>query len=162
MWILPEQTTCFLDETQKAQLTVLFNALLPGDALNNVPDAAQSGAVNFVDLLLARDESVFADIPKWKALYPKALQALNDQSVQLFNKPLKEINAEQAASIVAQLETGSLINFLANGEKIDQPVLFDTLRRHCIQGCFSDTRWGGNTNRAMWKWYGYQEETKEI
>ncbi len=162
MWILPVQTTGFLDETQKAQLTVLLNAILPGDALKNVPDAAQSGAVNFIDLLLARDESVFADIPKWKALYPKALQALNEQTLQQFNKPITELSAEQATSIVAQLETGSLVNFVVNNEKLDQPSLFDTLRRHCIQGCFSDTRWGGNTNRAMWKWYGYQEETKEI
>jgi hypothetical protein len=162
MWILPEQTTGFLDEAQQSQLTVLFNAILPGDTLNNVPDAAQSGAVSFLDLLLTRDEPVFADIPKWKVLYPKALQALNEQSVQQFNKPLQELTGEQATSIMAQLETGSLINFQSGGEKIDQPILFDTLRRHCIQGCFSDTRWGGNTDRVMWKWYGYQEETKEL
>ena len=161
MWILPVQTTGFLDETQKAQLAVLFNALQPGDVTNKVPDAVQSGAVNFVDLLLARDETVFADIPKWKTLYPKALQALHDQSMLLFNTPLKTINGEQATSLIAQLETGSLTNFLFNGEKIDQAGLFDMLRRHCIQGCFSDTRWGGNTNLIMWKWFGYQEETKQ-
>ncbi|MDZ4792683.1 MAG: gluconate 2-dehydrogenase subunit 3 family protein [Bacteroidota bacterium] len=162
MWILPEQTTGFLNEIQKEQLTVLFNAILPGDTANHVPNAAKSGAIAFVDLLLARDESVFGDIPKWKALYPKALQIMQEQSVTQFNTSLKELSAEKAASLIMQLEAGALANFLFNGEKIDQPSLFDTLRRHCIQGCFSDARWGGNTNRVMWKWYGYQEETKEI
>jgi gluconate 2-dehydrogenase gamma chain len=162
MWILPEQKNGFLDDTQKAQVRVLFNALQPGDASRKVPNAEQSGAIHFIDLLLARDASVFEDIPKWKVLYPKALQALEEQSVLLFSKSLKDLTADEATSLIAKLETGALVNFQAGGEKLDQPFAFDTLRRHCIQGCFADTRWGGNTNRTMWKWFGYQEETKEL
>jgi hypothetical protein len=162
MWILPEQKNGFLDDTQKAQVTVLFNTLQPGDATRKVPNAEQSGAVIFIDLLLARDAAVFEDIPKWKTLYPKALLALDEQAVLLFNKPLKDLGADEATALIAKLETGALANFQSGAEKLDQAVLFDTLRRHCIQGCFADTRWGSNANRKMWKWFGYQEETKEL
>lgn len=161
MWILPESPGGFLNDTQKAQVTVLYNAILPGDATRKVPDAAQSGAVNYIDTLLARDASVFEDIPKWKALYPRALEALDLQAQQLFAKPLKDLSPDEATALIAKLETASLTGFTSGDEKIDQAGLFDTLRRHCIQGCFADTRWGGNTNRVMWKWFGYQEETKE-
>lgn len=162
MWILPEQKNGFLDDTQKAQVTVLFNALQPGHVIHKVPNAEQSGAVVFIDLLLARDATVFEDIPKWKTLYPKALMALNEQAVLLFSKPLGDLGAEEATALIAKLETGTLENFQSGAEKLDQAGLFDTLRRHCIQGCFADTRWGSNTNRTMWKWFGYQEETKEL
>ncbi|MCX6316021.1 MAG: gluconate 2-dehydrogenase subunit 3 family protein [Bacteroidetes bacterium] len=161
MWILPEQTTGFLNDIQKAQLTVLYNAIMPGDAVRKVPNAAQAGAVTFTDLLLARDVSVFEDIPKWQVLYPKALQALDEQAQQLFSKSLQQLNTDEATTLIAKLETNALVNFVAGSEKIDQAVLFDTLRRHCIQGCFADNRWGANQNRVMWKWFGYQEETKE-
>jgi gluconate 2-dehydrogenase gamma chain len=162
MWILPQQTNGFLDDTQKAQVSVLFNALQPGDAVRKIPNAEQAGAVNFIHLMLARDASVFEDIPKWKILYPKALQALEQQALQLFNKSLKDLLADEATALIGKLEIAALTNFQVNGEVLDQAGLFDTIRRHCIQGCFADTRWGGNTGRNMWKWFGYQEETKEL
>jgi gluconate 2-dehydrogenase gamma chain len=162
MWILPEQTTGFLNELQKAQLTVIYNAIMPGDATKRVPNAEQAGAVIFTDLLLARDAGVFEDIPKWKSVYPKALQALDEQALQLFSKALKDLAAEEAVSLLTKLEAGTLVNFQSGIEKAEQAALFDMLRRHCIQGCFADTRWGGNKNRVMWKWFGYQEETKEF
>lgn len=162
MWILPEQKNGFLNDVQKAQVRVLFNALQPGDTLRKVPDAEQSGAINFLSLLLARDASVFEDIPKWQLLYPKALQALDAQSALLFSKPLKDLNAEEASSLISKLETGALQNFSFHTELLDQLSLFDMLRKHCIQGCFADSRWGGNTEGIMWRWFGYQEEAKEL
>lgn len=162
MWILPQQHSGFLNDTQKAEVNVLFNAILPGDAARGVPSAQDADAVHFLDLLLARDVSVFSDIAKWKTLYPKALTALNQQSQTLFGTALKDLNAGQATELLTKLETGALVNFTYESETLDQPGLFDTLRRHCIQGCFADMRWGGNKNGIMWKWYGYQEESKEL
>jgi hypothetical protein len=158
MWNLPEQTTGLLTAVQKAQVKVLFNALQPGDANRHVPNAEQAGAISYIDLLLARDESVFADITKWKVLYPLALEELNKQTRILFSKNLEQLTADEATSLMQQLENNLLAGF---SPSIKQSELFDTLRRHCIQGCFCDPRWGGNTNGLMWKWYGYQEETKE-
>jgi gluconate 2-dehydrogenase gamma chain len=158
MWSLPEQTTGFLSPEQKAQVAVLFNALQPGDAVRHIPNAEQAGAVNYIDLLLARSEDVFADIGKWKALYPLALDELNKNTILQFSKNLELLNNEEASKLIQQLETNSVPNLSVS---VKQAELFDTLRRHCIQGCFCDPRWGGNTNNLMWKWYGYQEETKE-
>lgn len=162
MWMLPEQKEGFFNDTQKEQVIVLFNALQPGDLSRKIPNAEESGAVHYIDLLLKRDESVFEDIPKWKTLYPKVLQALEEQSVLLFSKSLKDLSADETTTLIAKLETITLVNFQASGEKLDQASVFDTLRRHCIQGCFADTRWGGNTNKMMWKWFGYQEETRNL
>lgn len=161
MWILPEQTTGFLSEEQKVQITKVFNALQPGDASRRVPNAEQAGAVKFIDLLLARDAVVFEEIPKWRLLYGKALAALDAQALKLYFKSLADLTLDEVADILTKLENASLLDFLYEGEKLDQQPLFDVLRRHCIQGCFADKRWGGNTNDIMWKWFGYQEETKE-
>lgn len=159
MWILPEQTTGFLTLAQQGQITVLFNALQPGDQSMKVPNAQQAGAVDFLNLLLARDRSVYEDIETWRKLYPPALEELNKQAVKLFGKQLENISAEECTSLIALLENNKLQDFPAIFRQGD---LFDMFRRHCIQGCFADPRWGGNKNGIMWKWYGYQEETKEV
>ena len=157
MWLLPEQTTGFFNTLQKEQLTPLFNALQPGNIRLGVPNAQQAGAIEFIDLLLARDPAVYEDIDDWKILYPEALIVLDQQSQLLFNKKLQEINEQESTLIIAQLEKNELKDFPLN---ISQTLLFDTLRRHCIQGCFCDPRWGGNKEKILWKWVGYQEETK--
>jgi gluconate 2-dehydrogenase gamma chain len=40
--------------------------------------------------------------------------------------------------------------------------LFTTLRRHCIQGCFADPRWGGNKNKVMWRGIGYLQPAEDL
>lgn len=162
MWILPEQTNGFFTDAQLEQVTVLFNALLPGDAAQQIPNAQQAGAVQFVHLLLARDATVYEEIPVWAALYAKALPALDAQAQQLFGHSLQQLTPAESTQLISLLEAKKLTNFQYDNAGIDQGFLFDTLRRHCIQGCFSDPRWGGNKDRIMWKWYGYQEETKEV
>jgi gluconate 2-dehydrogenase gamma chain len=159
MWLLPEQTTGFLTAAQRSQVAILYNAILPGDAARQVPDAAMAGAVDFIDLLLARDNNIFEDIGKWRTAYSIALQELNKQAVKLFAKPLENISAEESATLISKLENNQLENFPPDTRQAD---LFDMLRRHCIQGCFCDPRWGGNKDGLMWKWYGYQEETKQL
>ncbi len=162
MWILPEQKNGFFDDTQKDQITVLFNTIQPGDTKRKVPNAQEAGAVEFLHLLLARDASVFADITAWKSLYTNSLIALDEQAQIKYTKPLHTLTTEECAFLITGLETNSLVSFQYNNVPINQPALFDTLRRHCIQGCFADPVWGGNKNKIMWRWYGYQEETKEI
>ena len=160
MWILQEQKTGFFSPSQLEQLSVLFNCLFPGNKGRKIPNAEEAGAVNFLDLLLARDQSVFDEIQKWKTNYPKWLSALNVQSYELFKCELQSLTPEQAAQLMEKLDNGTLVNFYFEGQPLDQRSIFDTLRRHCIQGCFSDQRWGGNRNNIMWQAYGYQEDLK--
>jgi gluconate 2-dehydrogenase gamma chain len=160
MWILQEQKTGFFNQSQLLQLSVLFNCLFPGSKDRKIPNAEEAGAVNFLHLLLAREESVFDEILKWKTNYPKWLSCLNVQSLELFKSELQSLTSEQATLLMEKLEEAKLVNFNFEELPLDQKSVFDTLRRHCIQGCFSDIRWGGNTNNIMWQAYGYQEDLK--
>ena len=160
MWILQEQKTGFFSPIQREQLSVLFKSIFPGNKEKKIPDAEEAGAVNFLDLLLARDQSVYYEIQKWKINYPQWLSALNVQSLELFKSELQSITQDQATLLIEKLEKGTLVNFNSEGQVLEQVPVFDSLRRHCIQGCFSDPRWGGNKNNIMWQAYGYQEDLK--
>lgn len=160
MWTLPEQTEGFFNPDQKEQVTVLFNAIQPGDEQRKAPNAQQVGAVEYIDLLLARPISLFTEIAKWRDMYPPLLQALDQQALEQFKKNLQHLLPLECATLLAQLEQGKVTNF--QYKNTEQGALFDILRRHCIQGCFCDPRWGGNKGKIMWSWFGYLEETKEF
>lgn len=160
MWTLAEQTKGFFNTEQKEQLTILFNALQPGDEKRKVPNAQQVGAVEYIDLLLERPISVFSEIEKWRLIYPPLLLALDHEALNQFKKNLHRLTIEEGTLLLTQLEQNKIVNF--QYKESEQSELFDMLRRHCIQGCFCDPRWGGNTKKAMWSWYGYLEEKNEF
>ena len=45
--------------------------------------------------------------------------------------------------------------------EINQPMLFKTLWRHCLQGCLADPRWGGNKDKLMWRAIGYLQPAED-
>ena len=159
MWILQEVENGYLNTEQLAQVTVLFNALQPGDAKRRIPNAERAGAPNFLHLLLARDENIYFEIPAWKKLYTDSLPLVDAAVQKRFGTPLKQLTPEQATETIALLETNKLTEA---APELKQNTFFKALLRHCVQGCFADPRWGGNKDKIMWKWYGYQEETREI
>src|SRR5688572_18309173 len=141
MWILPDVQNGYLNEEQLAQVTVLFNAIQPGDAKRRIPNAERAGAPNFLHLLLARDENIYFEIPAWKKLYTDSLPMVDAAVQKRFGKPLKQLTPEQASETIAALETNKLAEA---APELKQNTFFKTLLRHCVQGCFSDPRWGGN------------------
>lgn len=148
MWILSQpQSKSILTDLQKKQLTILFNAIQPGSKEDGVPNAEQAGAIDFIDFLLSLDAAVFEDIPGWKKKYPEILEELNKQSTEKFKKALDLLSPEESVALLTLFEK-------------EKATDFDLLRKHCIQGCFCDPRWKGNKDKLMWKWFGYQEETK--
>ena len=159
MWILQEVQQGYFNDEQLAQITVLFNALQPGDQKRRIPNAERAGAANFLHLLLARDENTYFEIPAWKKLYTDSLPLVDAAVQKRFNKPLKQLTPEQATETIAALEANTLSEA---APELKQNTFFKTMLRHVVQGCFSDPRWGGNKDKVMWKWYGYQEETREI
>jgi gluconate 2-dehydrogenase gamma chain len=150
MWILKQTDARFFDRKQHAQLEALFDAILPGGEYS--PGATDAQAAEYVDRLLALDDSIYYEIPAWQELYRAALPAVADAAATLHGAALAELSAEQRTDVVARLQRGELTGVPA---KIDQRRFFSTLRAHCIEGCFADPRWGGNANRVMWRWYGY-------
>ncbi len=150
-WLLESDAEA-LSAEQLAQLEALFAAIFPGDPERGIPSANSVGAAQFVSRLLARGAEVYFEISDWKTLYPAALAALEAVSQQRFQTPLKSLSPTQAAELIQGLEKNTLTGWPPS---IEQPKVFKTLLRHCLQGCLADPRWGGNRDRSMWKAIGY-------
>src|SRR5262245_42739929 len=104
MWILQEVQKGFFNDEQIAQVTVLFNALQPGDTKRRIPNAERAGAHNFLHMLLARDENTYFEIPAWQKLYTDSLPLVDAAVQKRFSKPLKQLSPEQATELIAALE----------------------------------------------------------
>lgn len=157
-WTMPPSRG-YLTDVEREQLDVLFGCILPGDHLRQIPSAREAGASIFVDKLLARDASVYWEIPNWRTLYRVGLSALDDYAKATFQRALVELSGEQLDQIMSQLESASLVGMASS---VDQRAFFTALRRHCIQGCFADPRWGGNTGKLMWRAIGYLQPPETI
>ncbi len=138
-WLLDSDAEALSDE-QLAQLESLFAAIFPGDPARGIPSANNVGAAKFVSRLLARDAGVYWEIANWKKLYPAALSALDAVSQQRFQTPLKSLASQQATELIQEMEKNLLAGLPPS---IDQPKLFKTLLRHCLQGCLADPGWQG-------------------
>jgi hypothetical protein len=148
-----------LDAEQEQQLDAIFDRIWPADAERGVPGAVRARASRFVSLLLALDASVYEEIPDWRQKYPAWLRALDQYSREKLGAPLTQLDAVRRDALVAGLEAASLVGMDAT---IDQKKMFQTLRRHCLQGCVSDPRWGGNAARLLWRWMGYLQAAEEL
>lgn len=152
----------FFDETQLAGVRALFRAIQPSDPDRGIPGADDCDAAVFLDLLLARAGAtdgvrIHDDLPLWAARYPLWLTELDAIARARFGKPLGDVSTDQAVELVAGLETANLKGFTG-----DHRVAFATLWRHCLQGCWSDPRWGGNRDRIMWRWLGHLYDPQRV
>lgn len=150
MRTLPVPAGGHLTPAQKQQVAVLFEAILPGT--DDAPGATRAGAADFLDVLLSADGEVFYEVPAWRRTYGSALPALDAVAGERFGHPLAELTPDEARDLLTDLAAGELAGM---PDDIDQRRLFTTLRNHCIEGCFSDPRWGGNRDQAVWRWLGY-------
>jgi gluconate 2-dehydrogenase gamma chain len=137
MRILHAPEPDFLSEGQRALLTAIFEALLPGSA--SAPGATDAGAVDYLDSLLTRDPASYYEVQGWRDLYTAGLGALAD------------VDEDDITALLGQLQRGELSGLPA---ELDQKRLFTTMRNHCIEGCFADPRWRGNSDAVMWRWLG--------
>jgi hypothetical protein len=149
----------FLSAAQEQQLDAIFSRLLPADRARGIPGAIEAGASRFVSLLLARDASVFVEIPDWKELYPASLEVLDAWARAMHGATLVDLGDEPMNALIAGLETNSLTDL---PKSVNQPLLFKTLLRHCLQGSFADPRWGGNRDGVMWRWIGYPSAPEDV
>jgi hypothetical protein len=149
----------FLSDAEIASLNALFAGLLPADHARQIPGAVEAGAGTFVSQLLAMDPSVYVEIPAWQTLYRAALPALEGYARATFQKALTDLSEAELAQLIGGLEAATLTGLPAG---LEQKTLFTTLRRHCIQGCFADPRWGGNRDRIMWRAIGYLQPPEDL
>lgn len=160
MWSLETPETGFFTPAEKAQVAALFREILPSDPIFGIPGAAEARAIEFLDLLLARPQSTYIEIPTWAALYRKTLPLLADASVARYGRTPDALSSTEIVELLQLLQAG-LLPQVPGFEPDLQRRFLDTLHRHCVQGCFADPRWGGNHNWVMWNWFGYLHSPEE-
>lgn len=153
MWELIPPTDRFLNAEERKQVTALFDAILPGD--DDMPGATDADAAEYIDRLLAMDESYYYEIRGWKKKYREGLPALNSASRAMFGgRDAAQLSRDEVTKLLEALSKASLQGVPAG---FDQKGFFALLRSHCIEACFADPRWGGNRDSIFWRWYGYLE-----
>lgn len=154
MWVLHTRDERFFTPEEHKQVELLLETILPGTSTS--PGATDANAAEYLDRLLAMDDSTYYELPGWRNLYKSALPALAAAAEQLHGTPLVQLSSDQRNNVIAKLQQGALPGM----EGIDQRVFFNVLRSHCLEGCFADPRWGGNLERVMWRWYGYLQPAR--
>jgi gluconate 2-dehydrogenase gamma chain len=147
----------FLTAGQIEMLDRLFEGILPSDPSRHIPGAPDARASDFVSQLLAMGADTYWEIPAWGQLYKDGLAALDHYARGKYQAPLVKLNNSEIHEVLAGLEAGLLSNLT-----LDQKLFFTTMRRHCIQGCFADPRWGGNKDRIMWRAIGYLQQAEDV
>ena len=154
-------TASFFTPEQEQGVAALFRAIQPSDPGRGVPGSDDAGAARFLGLLLARDPAgpirIHSDLPQWRSSYPAWLASFDAIALERFGTPLREIDAAAGREIITALEAGTLTGFGGN-----QRTAFTTIWRHCLQGCWSDPRWGGNADRIMWRWLGHLYDPQQV
>lgn len=160
MWILDTPAKGFLTSQEKAWVSALFSQLVPTDTVFGVPGATEAGAVEFVDLLLARPKETYVEIPSWAALYRNTLPHVAGASQARYDRTPDALDSRQLIELLQLLQAG-LLPPVQGFDAAVQRRFFETMHRHCVQGCFSDPRWGGNRARVMWNWIGYLQPAED-
>ena len=97
-----------LTPEQLAQLAVLMDRLLPGDARRGIPSASEVGAASFVSRLLGRAPDIYREIPAWRELYPTALSGLDGYAMSQFGRPLTGLTPAEVDGLLAGLQVSGL------------------------------------------------------
>jgi gluconate 2-dehydrogenase gamma chain len=152
MWCYKESDKKFFTSDELKQVIALFEAILPGSRTN--PGATDVTAAEYLDRLLAMDESEYYEIKAWKELYRAGLSILNQQAIGKYGRPIEQLTICEVTELLTALSKGTL----SGPSPSWQLSFFSLIRGHCIEGCFSDPRWGGNRKGRMWTWYGYPND----
>jgi hypothetical protein len=142
----------FFSDAQRAQLEAVMEAIWPGG--EDHPGARDAGAADYVDQLLALPDEAYYEIERWRPLYVAGLAMLSAAAVQRFGgaATLPTLPRADMTALLRDLAAGPLAGFPDAGW---QRTFFSTMRAHCIEGCLSDPRWGGNRDGVIWSWLGY-------
>ena len=154
----------FFSPVQMSQIEAFFLAIQTRDRSRGIPGSDDCGAARFLDLLLQRpavggDVKIHDDLGAWQESYPVWLEKLDQAAMTLFGAALEALPEENVTALLRQLEQRQIASF---GTGAEQQAAFDTIWRHCLQGCWSDPRWGGNRDRIMWRWLGYLQEAEPV
>jgi gluconate 2-dehydrogenase alpha chain len=141
--LLPGQAFTALNLSEAATLDALFEQLFPAD--ENGPGASSIGVIQYLDRALSGPYGPHLET------YRLGVYALNAESVSRFAKTFVEADFIQQQELITALEQGATPNFRA----IEGKVFFEMARSHLQEGLFADPIYGGNRNKAGWRFLGH-------
>jgi gluconate 2-dehydrogenase alpha chain len=121
----------------------IFERLFPAD--ENGPGATEIGVVTFVDRALAGAYRDKAEV------YRIGLATLDFVARQRCGTPFADCTIEEQTALLGALEQGAIPDF-----RVPPPrEFFDMLRLHLQEGLFADPAYGGNRDKAGWRFLGH-------
>ncbi|HEY0791833.1 MAG TPA: GMC family oxidoreductase [Chthoniobacterales bacterium] len=132
-------TPTVLNPAQAATLAAFFDQLFPAD--ESGPGAAAIGVLAYLDRALGGPCS------KHLETYRLGVWAMDAEAVDRFGKPFAEADSAQQQTLIRAMEDGSAANFRA----IEAKAFFELARSHLQEGLFADPIYGGNRDKAGWR-----------
>lgn len=128
---------------EAATLCAVFEAMWPQS--QGLPGIGEAGLIAFVDRALDGPDRALRD------LYRLAVPRLDDAARSAGAPCFRETSESARAGILASLQAGTLPDFILPPQR----EVFAALRRHLIEGLFSDPAHGGNREAMVWRAIGY-------
>jgi len=132
-----------LSFTEATTLDALFEQLFPAD--ENGPGASSIGVIDYLDRALSGPYAHQLEA------YRLAVYALNAESESRFGRRFADANPAQQQELIAVLEQGSAPSFRA----VEAKTFFELARTHLQEGLFADPIYGGNRDKAGWRFLGH-------
>jgi gluconate 2-dehydrogenase gamma chain len=125
----------FLTDAEARTLTPICDQIIPEDAF---PSASQAGVLRYIDRQLFRHYRPHRDA------YRVGIEQANAMSRKQFGKDLADTAPLQQLDIVSTLEK-------------QNPIFFDMVRKHTMEGYYGSPRHGGNVDGVSWRMLGLAE-----
>jgi gluconate 2-dehydrogenase gamma chain len=125
----------YLSQDQAVALAALCDQIVPAD---DYPSASQAGVVTYIDRQLT------GPYRRHRKAYNSGLENAEKLSLSRFAVGLARASREQRLEIARAIEQ-------------QDPVFFDLVRRHTLQGFYGSPRHGGNRDAVSWRMLGLDE-----
>ena len=140
---LPRLAFTALSRAEAATLEAFFEQLFPAD--ENGPGASAIGVLSYLDRALSGPYAHHLET------YRLGAYALDAESQSSFAKPFAGAEPAEQQELIAGLEKGTVDAFRA----VDPKAFFELARTHLQEGLFSDPVYGGNRDKAGWRFLGH-------
>lgn len=156
-------------------LTLLVDEILP--KTSTAPSGSEAGVINYMQKALK------GNVPGWTASaravlagkcipigagyahlnahYVRTAERLHTLSIEQFHKTFISLSADERSQIVARFAEGAKADVGYNvlgapdAAKASDKSLFELIRRHSLEGYFSDPSNGGNKDYVAWESIGH-------
>src|ERR1700719_2541099 len=132
-----------LNLAEVAALDALFEHLFPADEYG--PGASSIGVIRYLDRALSGPYAQHLET------YRLGVYALDAESLQRFGRPFVKVDSVHRQELIAALEQDAVPTFCA----IEGKAFFELARSHLQEGLFGDPIYGGNRNKAGWRFLGH-------